>query len=37
MYFKTETGVAQNLMDDLFLTLTVTGPFHRKDFNSKKI
>ena len=36
MYFKTETGVAQNLIDDLFLTLTVRGPFHRKDFNSKK-
>ena len=37
MYFKTETGVAQNLIDDLFLTLTVRGPFHRKEKKKKKI
>ena len=26
-YFKTETDVAQNLIDDFFLILTVRGPF----------
>ena len=31
-YFKTETDVAQNLIDYFFLTLTVRRPFHRKDF-----
>ena len=37
-YFKTETGVVQNLIDDFFyLTLTVRGPFYRKDFTLKKI
>ena len=30
--FKTETDVAQNLIDDFFLTLTVRGPFQSKDF-----
>ena len=29
---KRDTDVAQNLIDDFFLTLTVRGPFHRKDF-----
>ena len=36
-YFNTKTDVAQNLIDDFFLTLTVRGPFHRKDFKWKKI
>ena len=36
-YFNTKTDVAQNLMDDFFLTLTVRGPFYRKDFKLKKI
>ena len=31
-YFKIETDVAQNLIDNFFLLLTVEGPFHRKDF-----
>ena len=35
-YFKTDTDAAQNLIDDFFLTLTVRGPFHRKDFKWKK-
>ena len=35
-YFKIETDVAQNLIDDFFLTLTVRGPFHWKDFKCKK-
>ena len=35
-YFKTETDVAQNLIDDFFLTLTVRGPFYRKNFKWKK-
>ena len=35
-YFKTETDVAQNLNDDFFLTLTASGPFHRKDFKWEK-
>ena len=35
-YFNTKTDVAQNLIDDFFLTLTVRGPFHRKDFKWKK-
>ena len=34
-YFKTD--VAQNLIDDFFLTLTVRGSFHRKDFKGKEI
>ena len=34
---KTETDVAQNLIDDFFLTLTVRGTFHRMDFKWKKI
>ena len=36
-YFYTKTDVAKNLIDDFFLTLTVRGPFHRKDFKGKKI
>ena len=36
-YFKTETDVAQNLINDSFLTLTVRGTFQRKDFKWKKI
>ena len=33
MYFKAETDVAQNLINDFFFpTLTVREPFHRKDF-----
>ena len=36
-YFNTEINVAQNLIDDFFLTLAVKGPFHRKDFTWKKI
>ena len=37
MYFKTETEIAQNLTDVFFfLTLTVRGPFHGKDFKWKK-
>ena len=36
-YFNTKTDVVQNLIDDFFfLTLTVRGPFHRKDFKWKK-
>ena len=35
-YFNTKNDVAQNLIDDSFLTLTVRGPFHRKDFKLKK-
>ena len=31
-YFKTETDVAENLIDYFRLTLTVRRPFHRKDF-----
>ena len=30
--FNTKTDAAQNLIYDFFLTLTVRGPFHRKDF-----
>ena len=36
-YFKPKTDVAQNLINKVFLTLTVRGSFHRKDFKSKKI
>ena len=32
MYFKTETDIAQNLIDYFFLTLTVRRSFHRKNF-----
>ena len=35
-YFKTETDVAQNLID-FSLILTVRETFHRKDFKWKKI
>ena len=35
-YFNTKTDVSQNLIDDFFLTLTVRGPFHRKDFKWEK-
>ena len=31
-----QTDVAQYLNDDFFLTLTVRGPFHRKDFKWNK-
>ena len=31
-YFKIKTDVAQNLIDDFFLILTVRGTFHKKDF-----
>ena len=35
--FKKEINVVQNLIDDFFfLTLTVRGPFHRKDLKLKK-
>ena len=37
-YFKTETDVAQNLIDEFlskFDSFTVRGPFHRKDFFKK--
>ena len=34
-YFKTETDIAQNLIDDFFPFLTVRGPFHRKNFKWK--
>ena len=36
-YFNTKTDVAQNMVHDFFLTFTVRGPFHRKDFKGKKI
>ena len=37
MHFNTKTDAAQNLIDNFFfLNLTVRGPFHRKDFKSKK-
>ena len=32
-YFKVEFAVVQNMIDDVFLTLTVRGPFHRKGKN----
>ena len=35
-YFNTKTDVAQNLIDDFFLTLTVRGPSHKKDLKLKK-
>ena len=35
-YFKIETDVDQNLINDFFLILTVWGPFYRKDFKLKK-
>ena len=31
-YFKTETDVAQNLIDYFSQTLTVRRPFHRENF-----
>ena len=34
-YFKTETDVAQNLIDDFFQTLTVRGPFQKKKKKKK--
>ena len=37
MYFNTKTDVAQNLINDFFLTFNVRGTFHRKDFKWKKI
>ena len=36
-YFKTETAVAQNLIDDFFLTLTARWLFHRNDFKWKNM
>ena len=33
VYFKVEFAVAQNLIDDVLLTLTVRGPFHREGKN----
>ena len=36
-YFKTETDVAENLIDFFFLTLTVRRSYHWKDFRGKKI
>ena len=36
-YVNTNTDGAQNLIDFFFLTLTVRGPFHRKDFKWEKI
>ena len=35
-YFKTETDVAQNLIDDFFLNLTVSGPFIGTILSEKK-
>ena len=35
MYFKTETDIAQDLIDYFFLTLTVRRPFHRKNFKQR--
>ena len=32
-YFKAGFAVAQNLIDDVFLTLTFRGPFHREGKN----
>ena len=34
--FEVETEVVQNRIDDFFLTFTVRGPFHAKDFKWKK-
>ena len=36
VHFKTETDVAQNLIDDFFLILAVRVSFHRKDFKLRK-
>ena len=36
-YFKVEINRAQILIDDFFLTLTVRGPFRRKDFKWKNM
>ena len=37
-YFKTETDLDQNLIDDFFfLTLTVKGPFHRRILSEKNM
>ena len=36
-YLKTENDVAQNLINDFFLTLTVKGTCLRKDFKGKKM
>ena len=35
MYFRTETDLAQNLIDIFFLILTVRRPFHGKDFGPR--
>ena len=35
-YFKIETDVDQNLINDIFLILTVWGPFYRKGVELKK-
>ena len=31
-YFKIETDANQNLINNFVLIVSVTGPFHRKDF-----
>ena len=36
-YFKTENNVAQNMIDDFFLILTIGGTFHTKDFKGKNM
>ena len=36
-YFKIETNVAQNLIDDFFSNSDCRGPFHRKDFKGKNM
>ena len=36
MYFKTETDIAQNLIDYFYLTFTVRRPFHRKNFKWRR-
>ena len=35
-HFSKQTDLAQNLIDNFFLALTVRGPFHGKDFKQKK-
>ena len=34
--FQNKTDAAQNFIDGFFSTLTVRGPFHKKDFSPKK-
>ena len=33
---QNKTDAAQNFIDGFFSTLTVRGPFHKKDFSPKK-